>query len=154
MRVNLNGVFWYDTDERLLAAEEIIIPKFSKTINPKTKLIATALWTMSATIGAGTSASAAGGSFFESMQPLNFVFQDIALGLGSLALIAGFVLLFIKRRWGTVTLKITAVVVGGVCLAPALLLLIAIVGTMMNDALWEAFQNIRQYQDVKGVMAQ
>jgi hypothetical protein len=150
MIVKINGMFWYDMNEKTVSgseADEIIVPSFRKSINPKTKLIATALWTMSASF---VTDSASASSFYERMQPLNIVFQDLALGLGSLALLTGFILLVVKKKWGVMTLKMTGIIVVGVFLAPSALMLLAIIGTEMGDALWDALNDIREVKAVSG----
>lgn len=154
MIVKLNGMFWYDMNEKKYLNEfegnDIIVPQLRKTINPKMKTMAIALWTLSATF-VSKSASATGTmSFFENMQPLNWVFQDLALGLGSLAILIGFILFAVKKRWGTKMLQITGLVIIGVFLAPSLLLLIGIIGYQANDALLEAFKSMRQAKEVMG----
>lgn len=98
--------------------------------------------------------AAGGGTFYTEMEPLSATFQDIALGLGILSALAGFILLGFKKRWGEVTLKTTALVVGGVFLVPSILMLIGIVGTLLNDALTTAFENVRGAENIKGVMGE
>ncbi|MGJ9460145.1 hypothetical protein [Oceanobacillus sp. CF4.6] len=135
MIVNLNGHFWYDTEERITQEDLAIFQKSNKL-----KAFALTLWTTS---GLLFTQKAHAESFYESMQPLTHVFQDIALGLGILFALSGFILLGFKKRAGTATLKTTALVVGGVFLVPSILMLVAIVGTMLNEALVEAFQGVR-----------
>ncbi|RDW16509.1 hypothetical protein CWR48_15800 [Oceanobacillus arenosus] len=134
MIVKLNGDYWFDTD-RPIDDEVIVLMKSNKI-----KKFAMMVWTASGVLFAQ---SVHAESFYESMRPLTHVFQDIALGLGILFALAGFILLGFKRRMGTTTLKTTAMVVGGVFLVPSLLMLVAIVGTLLNEALTEAFQNVR-----------
>lgn len=135
MIVKLNGIYWFDTDNRPIVEELVVLKKSNKL-----KKFAIALWTAS---GMTLTQTVHAESFYESMRPLTHVFQDIALGLGILFALAGFILLGFKRRMGTATLKTTAMVVGGVFLVPSILMLVAIVGTMLNDALVEAFQGVR-----------
>jgi hypothetical protein len=144
MIVNLNGNYWYDT-EKQLNDNVIEVKKSKKLMN-----FAITIWTTSGLLFAKTAAHAE--SFYESMKPLNFVFQDIALGLGVLFAFSGFILLGVKKRWGAVTLKTTAMVVCGVFLVPSAIMLVAIVGTLLNDALTVAFENIRGASDVKDVI--
>lgn len=133
MIVKLNGNYWFDTDDQ----EEVVVLQKSN----KLRKLAIALWTAS---GMTLTQTAHAESFYESMRPLTHVFQDIALGLGILFALAGFILLGFKRRMGTATLKTTAMVVGGIFLVPSILMLVAIVGTMLNEALIEAFQGVRE----------
>ncbi|MRG87025.1 hypothetical protein [Salinibacillus xinjiangensis] len=144
MIVKLNGHYWYDTEES--AGKIAVIQKSNKLKN-----FAIALWTSSGALLAKTVHAE---SFYENMQPLTWTFQEIALGLGILFGLAGFILLGVKKRWGETTLKTTALVVGGVFLVPSILMLIGIVGTLLNDALIEAFEDIRGSKDVKDVMGE
>lgn len=140
MIVKLNGQFWYDTNEKTDLEELVVVKKSNKLRN-----FAISLWTASGVLF--TQSYVHADTFYDSMKPLTHTFQDIALGLGILFALAGFILLGFRKRWGEATLKTTALVVGGVFLVPSLLMLIAIVGTMLNDALTDAFQNVR---DVTG----
>lgn len=134
MIVKLNGNYWFDTEKRELG--ELAIFKKSN----KLRSFAIGLWTIS---GMAITQTVHAQSFYDSMRPLTEVFQDIALGMGILFALAGFILLGFKRRAGTATLKTTAMVVGGVFLVPSILMLVAIIGTMLNEALVEAFQGVR-----------
>ncbi|MUK89173.1 hypothetical protein GMD78_12395 [Ornithinibacillus sp. L9] len=140
MIIKLNGKYWFDTNEE--QQEMVFVQKSNKL-----KQFAIALWTSTGVLFAQTVRAE---SFYENMRPLEYTFQDIALGLGILSALAGFILLGIKKRWGVTTLKTTALVVGGVFLVPSILMLIAIVGTMLNEALTDAFQNVRDMKDVMG----
>jgi sensor histidine kinase YesM len=144
MIVNLNGQFWYDTEVK--AVDEMVVIRKSN----KLKNFAIALWTSSGLFLTKTAVHAE--TFYESMQPLTYVFQDIALGLGILFALSGLILLGFKKRWGTITLKTTAFVVGGVFLVPSALMLFGIIGTLLNEALTEAFEGVRGAKDVKDVM--
>lgn len=142
MIVNLNGHYWFDTDgpKQQDQQDDYVIVKRSN----KLKYFALTLWTTS---GVLVTQTVHADSFYDNMQPLTHTFQDIALGLGILFALAGFILLGFRKRWGEATLKTTALVVGGVFLVPSLLMLVAIVGTMLNEALTDAFQSVR---DVMG----
>lgn len=146
MIIKLNGQYWFNTDEK--TPDDFVIVQKSN----KLRHFALALWTTSGVLAAYSPANAE--SFYESMRPLEYTFQDIALGLGILSALAGFILLGIKKRWGVSTLKTTGLVVGGVFLVPSILMLVAIVGTMLNDALTTAFENIREVENIKDVMGQ
>lgn len=134
MIVKLNGNYWFDTDEHI--EDELLIIQKSNKI----KGFAFTLWTSS---GILYTPAAHAANFYDSMKPLTNVFQDIALGLGILFSLAGFILLGFRKRWGETTLKTTGTVVLGVFLVPSILMLIAIVGTMLNEALTDAFENVR-----------
>jgi hypothetical protein len=122
---------------------EVVVAKWG---NKKLKQMAISLWTLS---GVMLSRAAEAG-FYEQMKPLLQVFQEMALGFGSLAIIAGLVLMVVKKRWGTLTLQMTAVVVLGIFLAPSILMLIAIVGTYLNDGLYQAFKEVWKSKPVMG----
>jgi len=134
MIVKLNGNYWFDTDKQIMD-EMVVVQKSNKL-----KKFALTLWTTSSILFAQKVHAE---TFYDSMKPLTHVFQDIALGLGILFALTGFILLGFKRRWGETTLKTTGFVVVGVFLVPSLLMLVAIVGTLLNEALTEAFQNVR-----------
>ncbi|WP_068672262.1 hypothetical protein [Oceanobacillus sp. Castelsardo] len=136
MIVKLNGNYWFDTNEG--HSDELVVVQRSN----KLKKFALTLWTASG-VFASNKAHAETESFYESMRPLTHVFQDIALGLGILFALTGFILLGFRRRWGETTLKTTGFVVVGVFLVPSLLMLVAIVGTLLNEALTDAFENVR-----------
>src|SRR5690625_1970020 len=139
MIVKLNGQFWFNTDDEADFDELVIVKRSNKL-----KVFALTLWTSS---GILVTQTVHADTFYENMQPLTYTFQDIALGLGILFALAGFILLGFRRRWGEATLKTTALVVGGVFLVPSMLMLIAIVGTMLNDALTDASQNVRDVME-------
>lgn len=145
MIVNLNGQHWYDTDIKDQLNEVFIVKK-----SDKLKKVAISIWATSGVFLARSIVHA--GSFYESMQPLTYTFQDIALGLGILFGLSGFILLGIKKRWGVSTLKTTAFVVGGVFLVPSILLLVGIVGTLLNEAFVTAFEEVRGSEKIKDVM--
>lgn len=134
MIVKLNGNYWFDTDDQIM--DEVAIVQKSD----KLKSFAITLWTSSGMLFAPRVNAE---SFYDSMKPLTHVFQDIALGLGILFALTGFILLGFKRRWGETTLKTTGFVVLGVFLVPSILMLIGIIGTMLNEALTDAFESVR-----------
>jgi hypothetical protein len=125
--------------------EEIIVAKWG---NKKLKKLMVTLWTLSGTM----LTQAANAGFYEQMKPLMEVFQEMALGFGSLAIIAGLILFAVKKRWGTLTLQVTAIVVLGVFLAPSIVMLIAIVGSYLNDALYQAFKEVWHTKPAMGGM--
>jgi hypothetical protein len=121
--------------------DEIVVIK--KGSNKQLKTIAVTLWTLSGNMFIKSKAFAEGTSFYEQVQPLFYLFQDIALGIGSLALIAGMVTFVFKKRLGEQAVKTIGIIIGGVFLAPSLLMLLAIVCTYLNDALFEALKAVR-----------
>jgi uncharacterized protein involved in response to NO len=133
------------------SSPDVEIEPLSKKDRKKLKQMAITLWTLSGTMLTRNSYAASSTSFYEQMQPLNWLAQDMVLGFGVLAIIIGLVLFAVKKRWGTKTLKITGLVIAGVFLAPSVVMLFAIIGTLTNDALYNAFENIRQSIDAKAV---
>ncbi|WP_077621582.1 hypothetical protein [Sediminibacillus massiliensis] len=148
MLIKINGQQWFDTEESAIQEDEIVIARWG---NKKLQTMAIAFWSASATLMSAEKAHAS--SFYEQVQPLIHQFQSMALGLGVLAIIAGLSLLAVKKRWGTMTLKTTAFIVGGVFLAPAAIMLFAIIAMTLNDALLEAFKDV-QNGGIKDVMGQ
>lgn len=72
-------------------------------------------------------------------------FQDIVLAFGGIALVVGLILLVVKKKWGVKTLQMTGFVTAGVFLAPAALLLVAIIAMSINDHLYTTFQQMRTH---------
>ncbi|KZE65614.1 hypothetical protein AWM68_20650 [Fictibacillus phosphorivorans] len=142
MKVRINGVPLEMLNmDQITLIDQIEVhekKKMSKSLNK----FATTLWTISGTFFAKSSVLASG-SFYQEMQPLYYVFQDIALGLGGLALIAGLIMLVFKKRWGITTIKVMGLVIGGVFLIPSAIMLLAILGISLNEALYSALENIR-----------
>jgi magnesium-transporting ATPase (P-type) len=132
---------------KLSDGDSVLVVK--KSMNPKLKKLAMTLWTVSGSFFTLYKTSAETG-LWEDMQPLIWIFQEMALGLGVLAIIAGLILLVVKKRWGQVTLKTTAIIILGVFLIPSALMLLAIIGTYLNDALYTALQKIREAKAVTG----
>jgi hypothetical protein len=147
MNVRING----QPLECLPTVNEDGILVLRNGINPKLKKIAITLWTVSGSLFTKSVAAASNGSFYERMQPLYHVLQEFALGLGGLALLTGIIMLAFKKRWGKSTLKVTSFVIGGVFLIPSAMLLLAIIGIMLNDAMYEAFKGIREADEIRGV---
>jgi hypothetical protein len=130
---------------KLSESDQVIVVK--KGINPKLKKIAITLWTISGIMMVKTRTYAAGELWTE-LKPLLYFFQDFAMFFGTLAIIAGLILLGVKKRWGTKTLKITGFIVAGVFLAPSIILLCAILGIVLDDALTNVLQNIRDESEI------
>lgn len=143
MIVKMNGNFSFDTVEPSVVPERV-----QKGTNPNWRKVAIPLWTTS---GMMFSKVAYAGGFYDRMQPLIDQFQEMALGMGVLGLMAGLGILAFQKRWGKATLKTTAFIVGGVFLAPSAIMLFAIIAMTLNDALLHAFQQV-QGSNVKGVM--
>ncbi|WP_134682583.1 hypothetical protein [Brevibacillus migulae] len=138
MVVRINGV---PLRERA-PFDEVPTIKWRKTIHPKMKQIAITLWTLSGTILANEHVQAVG-SIAKEMKPLTDLFQELAMGLGALALIAGFAMFGFNKRLGKVTIMRTALIILAIFLCPSAILLLAIIGRYMNDAMWNVLQNIK-----------
>jgi len=140
MIIRMNGVQLAATVNYPVSVEgplngEVLVARWG---NKKLMKLAVLLWTVSGTmLTRGTEAG-----FYEQMKPLMGVFQEMALGFGSLAIIAGLILLVVKKKWGKLTLQMTAIIILGIFLAPSILMLIAIIGTYLNDGLYKAFQEV------------
>jgi membrane-associated PAP2 superfamily phosphatase len=131
----------------LMQEEEMIVIK--KGMNPVLKPLAITLWTTAASFASKANAAAAS-PLWDGTKPLIYLFQDVAMFLGVLAILAGLILLAVKKRWGTATLKITAFVILGVFLAPSLILLIAIIGNQLDEAMTTTLYKMREAQEVIG----
>lgn len=132
--------------------EEIIV--IGRGSNKKLRRIATMFWSISATFmvkSQALAASATGsGQLWEQMKPLLYFFQDMAMFAGTLAIIAGIILLVFKRRWGIATIKTTAFAVAGIFLVPSAVLLLAILGMFLDDSLTTVLNGIREARMVGG----
>jgi hypothetical protein len=128
--------------------DEMIV--IGKGVNSKLKRMAITLWTLSASFMVKSNALAAdvsSSSLWVQMKPLMYFFQDMAMVFGVLAIIAGLILLVVKKRWGVTTLKVSAFVVLGVFLVPSAVLLLAILGMFLDDSLTSVLNGIREARD-------
>jgi hypothetical protein len=145
MIVKINGKSLEMTYPNL--SHEVIEP-ISKKDYKNLKKLAVTLWTLSGTM---LMKSAHAGTFYQEMKPLYVVFQEFALGFGALALIIGLIVFAFKKRVGKSIVVVTGLVIAGVFFVPSILMLLAIIGTMVDSALYDALQGIRGVEDVKGV---
>jgi len=153
MIVRMNGQYLMTVGEELRSDEEVVI--IGKKSNKKLRRIAITFWSLSASFLAKSQALAATTSttsgLWEQMKPLLYFFQDFAMVAGTLAIIAGIVLLVVKRKWGVATLKISAFAVVGIFLVPSAVLLLAILGMLLDDSLTSVLNGIRDAQDTMPV---
>lgn len=155
MIVKLNGQYLTTIGEQnSIPDDEMIVVK--KGFNKNLRKMATTLWTLSGTMMMKSQALAASGNmtgtnFWVEMKPLIYFFQDISMVLGVLAIIAGIILLVVKKRWGVATLKITSFAVIGVFLVPSAVLLLAILGMFLDDSLTTVLENIRAAREIAPV---
>jgi hypothetical protein len=150
MIVKVNGQYLMTVGEerKSIYEEELIV--IGKGFNKKLKKMAITLWTLSASFMVKSKALAAdpsSSSLWVQMKPLMYFFQDMAMVFGVLAIIAGLILLVVKKRWGITTLKVTAFVVLGIFLVPSAVLLLAILGMFLDDSLSAVLNGIRETRD-------
>lgn len=151
MNIKINGVSI--SQPSVISPQHIdlssLIPKSRKEAN-KLKKLSIWLWSLSGTFFVKSHALAAGSeSMWMQMQPLWSVFQDIALVLGCISLFSGLIIYYFKRSLGKSVIMSSVLIVGGCFLVPSALMLIAIIGSMMNDVLMNVFQNLDLKNSVK-----
>jgi hypothetical protein len=150
MIVKVNGQYLMTVGvERSYSNDDEMIV-IGKGVNSKLKRMAITLWTLSASLMVKSNALAAdvsSSSLWVQMKPLMYFFQDMAMVFGVLAIIAGLILLVVKKRWGVTTLKVSAFVVLGVFLVPSAVLLLAILGMFLDDSLTSVLNGIREARD-------
>jgi hypothetical protein len=148
MIVKVNGQYLMTVGEKNCPEEEVIV--IGRGFNYKLKKMAISLWTLSASFMVKSTALAAdttSSSLWIQMKPLIYFFQDMAMVFGVLAIIAGLILLVVKKRWGVTTLKVSAFVVLGIFLVPSAVLLLAILGMFLDDSLTSVLNGIREARD-------
>jgi len=109
--------------------------------------LAITLWGFSGVLFAKAQAFAAdstGTGLWDGMFPMFQLFQEVAMVIGALAIMAGLAMLVFRKRWGVVTIKTAAIVTGGVFLVPAAVMLLAIIGTLFNDRLVEVMAKLHK----------
>ncbi|WP_137743277.1 hypothetical protein [Robertmurraya siralis] len=125
------------------------IPKSRKEAK-KLRKLSVWLWSISGTFFVKSHAFASSGtSMWKQMSPLWGTFQDVALVLGGIAIFVGMLTFLFKRNLGKQILVTSALVVGGCFLVPSVLMLIAIVGSLLNDVLMGVFDNMNLKNSVQ-----
>lgn len=149
MIIRINGVSIDDfyNKNKLINQFEELIPK-SKSEVKRLKSLATFLWSVSGTM-LFQSKSYASSSLWTEMSPIWNVFQDISMIMGAIFLFIGLITFMFKRQVGKKIIVTTAIVVGGCYLVPAALMLVAIIGSMINDTLMNVFENSGLRNSVK-----
>jgi hypothetical protein len=150
MIVKLNGQYLMTVGEEKPYSNDGETIVIGKGVNSKLKKMAIIFWTLSASFMMKSSALAAdvsSSSLWVQMKPLMYFFQDMAMVFGVMAIIAGLILLVVKKRWGVTTLKVSAFVVLGVFLVPSAVLLLAILGMFLDDSLTSVLNGIREARD-------
>lgn len=142
MIVRINGVELPDYSPAEIV--ENIEKSYTKKDIKKLKKLAIWLWSVSGAMLAQTPAFAAGGTknLWSEMTPIFGLFQEIGMVLGAFAIIGGLIVMIFKKRAATKIIGTAAIAVGGVFLVPSAILLIAIIGNMMNEALTTVFSNL------------
>ena len=125
---------------RINGVNEELLPK-TKTEAKRLKSLSIFLWSVSGTFLMQSKSYASSGSLWTEMQPIWNIFQEIAMIVGAIALFVGLITFIFKRQVGKKIIVTTAIVIGGCYLVPATLMLIAIIGSMINDTLMEVFRN-------------
>lgn len=114
------------------------------------KKLAVTLWTLSGTFFAKHAVFAATEgqriNLWQQLFPVFDIFQQLGMVIGAFALIAGLSVMFVKKRVGMGIIMTSAIVIAGVFLVPSAVMLIAIIGSMLNDTLVDVFNNL----NVKG----
>lgn len=114
------------------------------------KKLAVTLWTTSGVMFAKHAVFAATEgqriNLWQQLFPVFDIFQQLGMVIGAFALIAGLSVMFVKKRVGMGIIMTSAIVIAGVFLVPSAVMLIAIIGSMLNDTLVDVFNNL----NVKG----
>jgi hypothetical protein len=150
MIVKVNGQYLMTVGEKNCPVKEEEVIVIGRGFNYKLKKMAISLWTLSASFmvkSTALAAEATSSSLWIQMKPLIYFFQDMAMVFGVLAIIAGLILLVVKKRWGVTTLKVSAFVVLGIFLVPSAVLLLAILGMFLDDSLTSVLNGIREARE-------
>lgn len=144
MIVRINGVELVDYSPVVI--EELVVESYKKKDIKKLKKLSLWLWSISGTMLAQTQAFAAGtgvsNNLWIEMKPIFGLFQEIGMVLGAFAIIAGLIVMIFRKRMATKIIGTAAIAVGGVFLVPSAIMLIAIIGSLMNDALTSVFSSL------------
>lgn len=148
MIIKINGISISDyanTDLIKIPNEKEFVNILEKL---KLKQIAITLFTATLTLNSkvvlatsGTSVSKF--SMWESMRPLFGVLSDLMMSIGGVAIIIGLVTAIFNKRIGTKIVITTCIAVLACFLVPSALMLVAIIGDALNDALENAFKTVR-----------
>lgn len=127
-----------------------LIPKSRKEAR-KMKKLATTLWGISGSIliNSPTFAAENSASIWNQFQPLWSVFQEMSMIIGGIAIFVGLLVFLFKRNVGKNVITTAVIVVAGCYLVPSAIMLVAIIGSMMNDVLSGVFNNLHLENSVK-----
>lgn len=145
MIVRINGVVLPDRSAQIM--EDFVVENYSKKDIKKLKKLNIWLWSMAGTMMAHSPAFAAGtgsstGNLWIEMKPIFGLFQEIGMVMGAFAIIGGLIVMIFKRKMATKIIGTAAIAVAGVFLVPSAIMLVAIIGSMMNDALTAVFSGL------------
>lgn len=127
------------------SVDEIVKKSYKKKDIKKLQKLSVWLWTVSGTMlaqGQAFAATTGTNNLWMEMKPIFGLFQEIGMVLGAFAIIGGLIVMIFKKRTATKIIGTAAIAVGGVFLVPSAIMLIAIIGSMMNDALTSVFSNL------------
>jgi len=155
MIIKINGVVI--EENRTLVSnqfENYVADNYKKRDIKKLKKLSVWLWSISGTMLAQTPTFAAEvathtSNLWLEMKPIFSLFQEIGMVLGAFAIIGALIVMIFKKRTATKIIGTAAIAVGGVFLVPSAIMLIAIIGNMMNDALTAVFSNMNIGNSVK-----
>ena len=153
VRINgevLNGIGMSKIDVNEL--ETIVKKSYKKKDIKKLQKLSVWLWSVSGIMLSQTKALAATSgtqSLWTEMGPIFHLFQEIGMVIGAFAIIGGLLVMIFKKRTATKIISTAAIAVAGVFLVPSAIMLIAIIGSMMNDALTGVFSQLNIGGSVK-----
>jgi hypothetical protein len=123
--------------------EKEVKSRYNKKEIKSLKKMSVWLWSVAGTMMAQTPAFAAdSGNLWIEMKPIFGLFQEIGMVLGAFAIIGGLIIMIFKKKVAVRIIGVAAIAVGGVFLVPSAIMLIAIIGSMMNDALTAVFSGL------------
>lgn len=141
MIIRINGVTLPEYSPQLF--ETSVIENYSKKDIKVLKKLVPWLWTVAGTMMIQSPAFAAGtGDLWTGMKPVFALFQEIGMVLGAFAIIGGLIIMIFKKKLATRIIGTAAIAVAGVFLVPSAIMLLAIVGSMLNDALSTVFSGL------------
>lgn len=149
MIVKINGVA---IPERPVFMDQFVVDiakTYKKKDIKKLKKLNTWLWSVSGSMMSFNPVLAVApgsvnhtGNLWIQMKPIFSLFQEIGMVLGAFAIIGGLIIMIFKKRAATKLITTAAIAVAGVFLVPSAIMLLAIIGSMLNDALTAVFNGL------------
>lgn len=150
MIVRINGVELADRTPVILEElEECVRDNYTKKDIKKLRKTLIWVWSIAGTMLTKSTALAASNNLWVEMQPIFGLFQEIGMVLGAFSIIGGLIIMLFKKRMAIRIIGTAAIVVGGVFLVPSGILLLAIIGNSMNEALTNVFNHMNIGGSVK-----